>query len=205
MTGVLVVMAIGVLLWVVPDAPATAAKAEDGSSTRAVLFDRQLLRLNVGIFLLHMVLMAMFVVIPILLVQRGLPLSEHWKIYFPTVMLSFALMAEPLIVAEREGMMRPLFHRLDRSGAGGAARIPAGAATRSSGWRYAADFLHRIQHSGSEFAVLGIAPRAGVRQGTRIGHLQYGAGAWACLPAVRWAARSWHGGDWKRCFCSRRS
>ncbi len=109
MTGVLVVTAIGVLLWVVPDAPAASSKAEDGLSTRAVLFDRQLLRLNVGIFLLHMVLMAMFVVIPILLVQDGLPLSEHWKIYFPTVMLSFALMAVPLIAAERKGMMRPLF------------------------------------------------------------------------------------------------
>ena len=108
MTGVLVVAAIGVLLWVVPAAPA-AAKVEDEPATRAVLFERQLLRLNVGIFLLHMVLMAMFVVIPILLVRGGLPLSEHWKVYFPTVMLSFALMAAPLIAAERRGMMRPLF------------------------------------------------------------------------------------------------
>lgn len=110
-TGVLVVMAIGVLVWVVPAAPSTLAKAkaDDGSSTRAVLLDSQLLRLNVGIFILHTVLMAMFVVIPILLVQGSLPLSEHWKIYFPAVMLSFALMAKPLIVAERRGLMRPLF------------------------------------------------------------------------------------------------
>ena len=72
--------------------------------------DRQLLRLNFGIFVLHMVLMAMFVVVPVLLVQSGgLPLPEHWKIYFPVVMLSFALMAKPLIVAERRGLMRPLF------------------------------------------------------------------------------------------------
>ncbi|HVE88360.1 MAG TPA: MFS transporter [Burkholderiaceae bacterium] len=109
MTGVLVVAAIGVLLWVVPDAPAAAAKADDRSSTGAVLFDRQLLRLNVGIFFLHMVLMTMFVVIPILLVQGGLPLSEHWKVYLPTVLVSFALMAVPLVAAERRGMMRPLF------------------------------------------------------------------------------------------------
>ena len=109
MTGVLVVMAIGVLLWVVPDAPAAAVNADDESGTGAVLFDGQLLRLNVGIFFLHMVLMAMFVVIPILLIRGGLPLSEHWKIYFPTVMVSFALMALPLIAAERRGMMRPLF------------------------------------------------------------------------------------------------
>ena len=110
LTGVLVVMAIGVLFWVVPVAPlAVARPTGDQSSIRAAFFDRQLLRLNIGIFVLHTVLMAMFVVIPILLVQRGLPLSDHWKIYFPAVMLSFALMARPLIVAERRGSMRPLF------------------------------------------------------------------------------------------------
>ena len=111
MTGVLVVAAIGVLLWVVPATPRAPAelKGEDKFSTRAALLDRQLLRLNAGIFVLHMVLMAMFVVVPVLLVQGGLPLPEHWKIYFPVVMLSFALMAKPLIVAERRGLMRPLF------------------------------------------------------------------------------------------------
>ena len=110
LTGVLVVMAIGVLFWVVPVTPPAVVKLPgDDSNTRAVFFDRQLLRLNVGIFVLHTVLMAMFVVIPILLVQRGLPVSEHWKVYLPAVMLSFALMAKPLIVAERRGLMRPLF------------------------------------------------------------------------------------------------
>jgi MFS family permease len=111
MTGALVVAAIGVLFWVVPTTPRASAelKGEDEFSTRAAVLDRQLLRLNAGIFVLHMVLMAMFVVIPVLLVQGGLPLSEHWKIYLPVVMLSFALMAKPLIVAERRGLMRPLF------------------------------------------------------------------------------------------------
>ena len=110
MTGVLVVAAIGVLLWVVPATPRTRAKLKgEDKFTRAALLDRQLLRLNAGIFVLHMVLMAMFVVLPVLLVQGGLPLPEHWKIYFPVVMLSFALMAKPLIVAERRGLMRPLF------------------------------------------------------------------------------------------------
>ena len=110
LTGVLVVIAIGVLFWVVPATPSTAVKRDDeDSSLRAVLLDGQLLRLNIGILVLHTVLMAMFVVLPLLLVQRGLPLSEHWKIYFPAVMLSFGLMAKPLILAERRGSMRPLF------------------------------------------------------------------------------------------------
>ena len=108
-TGVLVVMSIGVLFWVVPVAKSVAVKADGDSTKKAVFLDGQLLRLNVGIFVLHTVLMAMFVVIPVMLVQRGLALSEHWKIYLPTVMLSFALMAKPLIVAERRGQIRLLF------------------------------------------------------------------------------------------------
>ena len=111
MTGVLVVAAIGVLIWVVPATPLAPviAQCDDEPRTAAVLFDRQLLRLNAGIFVLHTVLMAMFVVIPQLLVEGGLPIEQHWKIYLPAVMLSFALMAKPLIVAERRGLMRPLF------------------------------------------------------------------------------------------------
>lgn len=109
LTGVLVVIAIGVLFWVVPAPTGVPVKHEEVSSKEAVFLDGQLFRLNVGIFVLHTVLMAMFVVIPVMLVKLGLPLSEHWKIYLPTVMLSFALMAGPLIVAERRGRMRLLF------------------------------------------------------------------------------------------------
>ena len=109
LTGVLVVMSIGVLFWVVPTPSGPPVKHDEVARKQAVFLDGQLVRLNVGIFVLHTVLMAMFVVIPVMLVQRGLPLSEHWKIYLPTVMLSFALMAKPLIVAERRGQMRLLF------------------------------------------------------------------------------------------------
>lgn len=112
LTGVLVIAAIGVLLWVVPPAPSAREKAESAvqQSALAILLDRQLLRLNFGIFVLHAVLMAMFIVLPVLLIQSGgLPLSEHWKVYFPVVMLSFALMMKPLIIAERRALMRPLF------------------------------------------------------------------------------------------------
>ena len=112
MTGVLVVVAIGVLLWVVPSASLLPPKAEHASpeTTSAAMFDPQLLRLNFGIFALHTVLMAMFVVIPVLLVQSGgLPLSQHWKVYLPVVLLSFALMMKPLMVAERRALIRPLF------------------------------------------------------------------------------------------------
>lgn len=111
LTGVLVVGAIGVLLWVVPAAPAVAPHTGGQQhATRRTLLDPQLLRLNAGIFILHAVLMAMFVVVPVLLVDRqGLALEQHWKIYLPVVMLSFVLMVKPLMVAERRAMIRSLF------------------------------------------------------------------------------------------------
>jgi predicted MFS family arabinose efflux permease len=53
---------------------------------------------------------AIFVVIPVALVSRaGLPLSEHWKVYLPVVLGSFALMAPPLLHAERRGRLKFLF------------------------------------------------------------------------------------------------
>ena len=112
LTGVLALGAIGVIAWLVPDAPrrAPASAADAPGALRAALLDPQLLRLNAGIFVLHLVQMAMFVVVPPLLVERGgLPVAEHWKVYLPVVLASFALMLPPLLAAERHGRSRRLF------------------------------------------------------------------------------------------------
>jgi MFS family permease len=101
MTGVLALAAIVLLLKVVPPAP---------PAFRTVLFNPDLLRLNFGIFSLHLIQMAMFVVMPHALIEHGdLPLSGHWKVYLPAVLLSFGLMVPAIISAERGGKMRPVF------------------------------------------------------------------------------------------------
>jgi MFS family permease len=107
MTGALALAGIAVVLWVVPPAP-PAIEREDAAHWREVVFDRELLRLNFGIFTLHAVQMAMFVVVPVLLVQLGLPLPQHWKVYLPAVLASFLLMMPPIMIAERRGRMRAL-------------------------------------------------------------------------------------------------
>ena len=109
LTGVLALAAIAVVLWVVPTAPEKEHLDEDPVHWWAVARDPQLLRLNFGIFALHAVQMAMFVVLPPLLVARGLPLPSHWQVYLPVVLGSFALMMPPIIKAERTGRMRLLF------------------------------------------------------------------------------------------------
>ena len=104
--GVLAVGAIGVVIWAVPSArhvPQLAAGTVK-PSFRSILFDAELVRLNIGIFSLHLVQMAMFVVLPVALVEQGgLPGGEHWKVYLPAVLVSFALMMPPIVWGEKRG------------------------------------------------------------------------------------------------------
>jgi predicted MFS family arabinose efflux permease len=109
LTGVLAVAAIAVVTWVVPSAP-PRIEHDDPATVASVVFNPQLLRLNFGIFALHTVQMAMFVVVPVLLVERAqLPLPSHWWVYLPVVLVSFGLMMPPIMAAERKSRMRILF------------------------------------------------------------------------------------------------
>ncbi len=108
MTGVLALAAIVLLLKAVPPAP--PPHGHEKLPLRRVIFDADLLRLNVGIFVLHMVQMAMFVVLPHALVNHGgLEAASHWKVYLPAVLVSFAIMVPAIIAAERKDKMRPIF------------------------------------------------------------------------------------------------
>jgi predicted MFS family arabinose efflux permease len=109
LTGVLALSAIAVVTWVVPSAP-PRIEHDDPATAASVVFNPQLLRLNFGIFALHTVQMAMFVVVPVLLVERAqLPLPNHWWVYLPVVLVSFGLMMPPIMAAERKSRMRVLF------------------------------------------------------------------------------------------------
>ena len=110
LTGALAIGAIGVVAVLVPPAPPrpAALHVQAGSALRMALLDRELLRLNLGIFVLHVVQMAMFVVVPPLLVAAGLPLPEHWLVYLPVVLASFVLMLPPVLHADRRNAARPV-------------------------------------------------------------------------------------------------
>jgi len=113
LSGVLALAGIAVLYTFVPPEPVVhAGHAPDmgRAALAAVLGNAELLRLNFGILALHMMQMAMFVVVPPLLVERaGLPVSAHWHVYLPVVLASFVLMIPPLLAAERHGRSRRLF------------------------------------------------------------------------------------------------
>lgn len=114
LTGVLALGAIIVVLKLVPDVPMSGAAQGAGASSaggwRAVLVAPELLRLNLGIFLLHLMQVAMFVAVPVALVQQAhIPVAHHWKIYFSALLVGLILMVPAIIAAEKHGRMRAVF------------------------------------------------------------------------------------------------
>lgn len=110
LTGLMALVGIAIVLFAVPPLPRPTRRAGEGvqrTKFREVALDPELMRLNVGIFALHLVQMAMFVVLPAWLVERAqLPLADHWKVYLPVVAASFALMVPPIAWGERAGRLR---------------------------------------------------------------------------------------------------
>ena len=108
-TGVLSLLAIVVVWRVVPAAPAIP-RQPGWAGFREVLVQPQLLRMNAGVFILHLVQTAMWVLLPAALIERGgLAVGAHWKLYLPAVLLSLALMVPAVIAAERKGRMKAVF------------------------------------------------------------------------------------------------
>jgi len=108
LTCILALAGIAVVLWLVPP-EAVPDAAEDAAPALQRLADlwqhADLLRLNMGVFVLHTVQMAMWVAVPAMLVQAGLPKEAHWQTYLPAVLLSFAAMGG-LFVLEKRGHLR---------------------------------------------------------------------------------------------------
>lgn len=104
LTCALALAGIAVVLWVVPPEPTRHADTPRGRLAD-LWRHADLLRLNAGVFVLHTVQLAMWVAVPAMLVQAGLPKAEHWHIYLPAVVLSFAAMGG-LFAMERRGRLR---------------------------------------------------------------------------------------------------
>ncbi|MCX7945387.1 MAG: MFS transporter [Hydrogenophilus sp.] len=76
----------------------------------SLLGHRQLWRLHLGVFVLHFVQMAMWVVVPRLLVEvGGVSLSNHWIFYGVTLGIAIAAMGPALLIAEREGRIAEVY------------------------------------------------------------------------------------------------
>jgi predicted MFS family arabinose efflux permease len=105
MTSILCVLAALVVKFIVPNPQKIEVKST--VKMRDILTNTQLLRLNFGSFALHAAQIAMFLVVPFALQNAGhMPQNQHWKVYLPVLLLSFALMVPAIIVAEKRGLLK---------------------------------------------------------------------------------------------------
>jgi MFS family permease len=111
MTGVLALLAAAVVRWLVPDAARAVSRSSEGSvrSMLSLFAHGELARLNLGIFVLHAVLMALFVVVPFALRSGGMPSGEQWKVYLGVMVAAAFLVAPPILFAERTGRHKSAF------------------------------------------------------------------------------------------------
>ncbi|CAG0982370.1 Inner membrane transport protein YajR [Methylophilaceae bacterium] len=113
LTGILAALAILDVKYLVPD-PVVSRFHSDAEAApgklKDVIRDTQLMRLNFGIFALHAAQMAMFVVVPFAIKQTsGMSENDHWMIYLPIMLLSFALMVPAIIYGEKKARLKQVF------------------------------------------------------------------------------------------------
>ncbi len=111
-TAVLALLGIVILFLLVPTATHTTfhpdAEVEPARFVQ-LLRNGELLRLDFGILVLHLVLTAMFVVLPLLLRDAGLESQQQWYFYLPVMVLAMGAMVPFIIIAERKRRMKPVF------------------------------------------------------------------------------------------------
>ncbi len=112
MAWILAALAVLVILFVVPN-PEKITIHRDAeyipSEFSSVIKNADLLRLNYGIFSLHLILMASFVVVPLLMRDAGLGSGSHWQVYLPVLVTSMAAIIPFVIIAEKKRKMKPVF------------------------------------------------------------------------------------------------
>ncbi len=112
LTGVLALLAMPVVAYVIPDPAITRFHSDTeagwGHFTE-VLRNKDLLRLDFGIFALHAILMSVFMQVPFVLKNNGLAIEQHWVVYLPVMLIALMLMVPPIIIAEKKARMKQVF------------------------------------------------------------------------------------------------
>ena len=110
-SAVLAIIAIVVLYKVVPQ-PLQSRFHRDAEPVPAqfkrVLQDPELLRLDAGIFLLHLLLTALFVTLPMSLKDVLAP-EQHWLVYLSTLVAAVIAMMPFMMIAERYRRLKQVF------------------------------------------------------------------------------------------------
>ena len=112
LTAVLAILGMLVIMFIAPNAVSKAPKGDTRAAPELIkdlLKDGQLLRLDVGIFVLHLVITSVFVVLPVMLIKNDFATPEHWQLYFPTLLISFLLMVPLIIIGAKKERMKSIY------------------------------------------------------------------------------------------------
>jgi len=110
-TALLALLGLLIVALLVPTQPKAQHLRESELSASALLptlKHGELLRLNLGIFSLHAVLMATFVALPLSLQAVGLPREQHWWVYLAALLIGFFAMLPFLIIAEKKRQIQTM-------------------------------------------------------------------------------------------------
>jgi predicted MFS family arabinose efflux permease len=110
--ALLAIVAMLIIIFIVPN-PDHIKKHREAevvpNQLSTVLTNTELLRLDYGIFVLHIILTASFVIVPLLMRDAGLLPDRHWMIYLPVFVTSLAAIIPFVILAEKKRKMKSVF------------------------------------------------------------------------------------------------
>ena len=109
-TGLLALISIPYIIWGIPK-PKVVVHHDDAEFTfkylGEVLSDKNLLKMDFGMFVLHMGLTAVFTTAPLIL-ERFMPESDLWKVYLVMFLVGLVFMVPTTILAEKRGLIKEI-------------------------------------------------------------------------------------------------
>ena len=107
LTALLSLLSLPLIWWAAPQ-PEKVARTSRAGGFGGAFSDRELLRLNGGILVLHALVPCVFLAVPVLIEQQfGWPAPQHWKIYLPVLLVTL-IAALPLMRRADQGAVRPV-------------------------------------------------------------------------------------------------
>lgn len=112
-TGLLAIEGILLLYWLIPSKTQSKANIDINTIPTQLLEtlrNKDLFRLDLGIFCQHAILTSLFIVLPIILTQRLLiPANKLWEVYLPILFGSFILMLPLIYLSEKKNQLKKIF------------------------------------------------------------------------------------------------
>lgn len=109
LTAVLALLAMVLLHWAIVEPEQKVKKGFSWSDMLMAVKRKDLLLLDVFVFLLHASMTAIFVVLPLVFVHRlSFDTSDHWQFYLPVLLLSLLIMV-PMIIWQEKKKQHVLF------------------------------------------------------------------------------------------------